>query len=646
MKIKTFGTAAAALAGVSLLPLAACSKPADDAKSPATATATADAAGGYLPDPNRKYPTRVLWGDEHVHTAWSADAAMAGATLGPEEAVRFARGEQVTSNTGLPAKLHRAYDWIAVTDHSDGMGSINELNAGNPEMMADPTAKRWYDMMQQGLDEGLKAKVEVVSAQANKKLPKVMIDPKWMISAWQKTVDIMEKYNEPGKFTAFIAYEWTSNGETGQNLHRNIIFRDNADKTRATPPLTTFVSALPGRAGTDPESLWAWLANWETKTGGKVLAIPHNGDMSNGWMFRETRYDGSPMTSDWAAQRARWEPLYEIYQYKGTGEAHPALAPNDEFANYGIWDTADLNGNPKLPGMINTEYWRDALKNGIKWQDKLGTNPFKYGAVSGTDTHIALSTGGEEDNFYGKFASNEPSAGRWNHIYKKEGNSIRRDWTLMAEGVTGVWATSNTRADIWDAMKRKETYASSGPRITIRFFGGYDLPAEISGATIAATGYAKGVPMGGDLKPAPAGKAPTFLFAAMKDPDAGNLDRVQIVKGWVDASGATHEKIYNVKWGGNRQPDAQGKLPAVGNTVDVKTATYTNSIGAPELVGSFTDPDFDPKLRAFYYARVIEIPTPRWTNYDAVKYKVKMAPEVPMTQQERAVTSPIWYDPA
>jgi hypothetical protein len=471
------------------------------------------------------------------------------------------------------------------------------------------------------------------------------MDPKWMVSAWEKTVDIMEKYNEPGKFTAFIAYEWTSNGENGQNLHRNVIFRDGAHKTRSTPPLTTFQSMVPGRAGTDPESLWKWLADWETQTGGQVLAIPHNGNLSNGWMFREARYDGSPLTDQWAAARARWEPLVEIYQYKGLSEAHPMLSPTDEFVEEGIWDTADLNGNAKKPGDIDHEYAREALKIGLRLQDRLGTNPFKFGMAGGTDTHNALSTGAEESNFFGKFATEEPSAHRWNDVYQKEQAGIRKDWTLMAAGLTGVWATSNTREALWDAMKRKEAYASTGPRITVRFFGGFDLREGDSVGDLAAAGYAKGVPMGGDLERAPAGKSPVFLLAAMKDPDGANLDRVQVIKGWADSAGKTHEKIYDVLWSDDRKPGAEGKLPPVGNTVDLATAKYTNNIGAAELRGVFKDPDFDAGQRAFYYARVIEIPTPRWTAYDAVRYGVTMDKEVSMTIQERAVTSPIWYTP-
>jgi len=640
--VKTLLSLAIAMVQLSLV---ACSKqpvpqePAATTTSPATAGTPASAVT------DTQYPQEVYWGDEHVHTGWSADAGLAGATLSPEDAVRFARGEKVKSSTGLDAQLARPFDWIAVTDHSDGMGTINELQAGNPEMMADPTAKRWKEMMAAGGDEALAAKKEAVAAQATKSLPKVFMDPKWMVSAWEKTVDIMEKYNEPGKFTAFIAYEWTSNGENGQNLHRNVIFRDNGDKTRATPPLTTFQSMVPGRAGTDPESLWKWLTDWEAKTGGKALAIPHNGNMSNGWMFREERYDGTPLTNEWAASRARWEPLVEIYQYKGLGEAHPMMSPTDEFVQEGIWDTADLNGNAKKPGDIEHEYAREALKMGLRLQDQLGANPFKFGMAGGTDTHNALSTGAEENNYFGKFATDEPSPHRWSDAYKKEQVGIRKGWTLMAAGLTGVWATSNTRAALWDAMKRKEAYASTGPRIKLRFFAGYDFSDADSKGDVAAAGYGKGVPMGGDLKPATQGQVPALLFAALKDPAGANLDRLQIIKGWVDARGETHEKIYDVSWSDNRKPDASGKLPPVGNTVDLKTAKYTNSIGATEFVGVFKDPQFDPTQKGFYYARVIEIPTPRWTLYDSIRFKVKMDKEVPMTIQERAVSSPIWYTP-
>jgi hypothetical protein len=298
--------------------------------------------------------------------------------------------------------------------------------------------------------------------------------------------------------------------------------------------------------------------------------------------------------------------------------------------------------------MIAHEYAREALKNGIKIAARLGANPFKFGAAAGTDTHTGLSAP-VENNFWGKFPASEPSAHRWNGIYKNEKSGyLRREWTQSAMGYTGVWATANTREAIWDAMKRKETYASTGPRITVRFFGGYDFSdADAKADTLAATGYARGVPMGGDLKAPATGQAPTFLIAALKDPSGANLDRAQVVKGWVDAAGTTHEAIYDVLWSdpATRRP-VRGKLPPVGDTVDLATATYTNSIGAGELTGSFKDPSFDPGQRAFYYLRVLEIPTPRWTDYDAAKYHIRMTPDVRMRQQERAVTSPIWYTPA
>ncbi len=635
-----------AAASAAALLLAACTAPETPGTPPGAAPTPGAATPGASGAPPASARTQVYWGDEHVHTGWSGDAGLAGTTLGPEDAVRFARGEPVNASNGKPARLKRALDWVAVTDHSDGMGTINEVQAGNPEMLADPTVKRWHDMMAKGGKEGAAAQREAVNAQAAKKLPPVMMDAKWMVSAWERTVDIMERYNEPGRFTAFIAYEWTSNGENGQNLHRNVLFRDGTDKTRATPPLTTFLSAAPGRKGTDPESLWKWLADWEAKTGGRALAIPHNANMSNGWMFAETRYDGSPLTREWAAARARWEPLVEIYQYKGSGETHPSLSPTDEFASFELWDTADLAGNAKQPGDMGFEYARQALARGFVLQDRLGTNPFKFGMAGGTDTHIGLMTGGEEDNYLGKFPAAWPEKGRWNVEARKEQTYLRKEWTYAAQGLTGVWATANTRAALWDAMQRKETYASSGPRITLRFFAGYDFGAADAQGDVAAKGYAKGVPMGGDLQAAPAGKAPTFLIAAMKDADGANLDRVQVVKGWVDAGGKLQEKVYDVLWSGQRKPGPDGRLSPVGNTVDMATATYTNAIGAAQLVGSFRDPDFDPKRRAFYYARVIEIPTPRWTLYDQVRFKDKVTdPAVPLVMQERAVSSPVWYSP-
>ncbi|HET6304622.1 MAG TPA: DUF3604 domain-containing protein [Myxococcota bacterium] len=592
----------------------------------------------YSPYAGWNYPMRVFWGDQHVHTGWSADAGAFGCTLGPEEALRLARGEEVMASTGQPAKLSRPLDWAAITDHSDGAGTIFEIRAGNPEFMKDPDLKRWHEMMKQGPEEGVKAASEMIRAQSTGKVSPIMKDPKFARSIWAKNTAIMEKYNEPGRFTAFIGYEWTSNAGGGDNLHRNVIYRGGKAQADQVLPLTTFDSE-------NPEDLWKWMEAWEKKTGGRLLAIPHNGNLSNGRMFVLTTFLGNPLTRQWAETRAKWEPLYEATQIKGDGETHPSLSTTDEFAAYERWDKGNLNLVPKQPGMIQYEYARRALQNGLALEQELGVNPFKFGLVSGTDTHTGLSTA-EEENFFGKHTGVEPSADRWKHLVIQFQDRKVEGWEMAAAGWTGVWATENTRESLWDAMKRRETYSTTGPRMTVRFFGGFDFVAsDVQSRLPAEAGYTKGVPMGGDLRATPDGRPPTFLVYALKDPIGGNLDRIQIVKGWLDAKGGVQEKVYDVAWSDGRKPGRDGKLPAVGSSVDVANATWTNTIGDPELGAVWQDPSFDPKLRAFYYARAIQIPTPRWTAYDAKRFGVQMPPEVPMVTQERAYTSPIWYTP-
>jgi hypothetical protein len=594
---------------------------------------------GYSPYAGRRYPERPYFGDEHVHTSWSVDAGGTGTTVGPEEATRFARGEEVISTSGQPVKLGQPLDWVAITDHSDGMGVIAEIKGGNPEMLADATIKRWHDMFAAGPEQAKAAVMELIAAQSNKKLPALVMDPRFARTVWVKNTDIAEKYNEPGRFTAFIGYEWTSNAGGGDNLHRNVIYRDGKDKADGVLPYTTFQSE-------NPEDLWTWMTEWEKTTGGRLLAIPHNGNLSNGRMFALSTFAGNPMSKAWAAERQKWEPLFEAIQMKGQSESHPSLSTTDEFAqNYELWDRGNLVQEPKKPGMIQYEYVREALKNGLKVEQDLGANPFKYGMAGGTDTHNGLAAA-EEDNFFAKFPSAEPRPDRWDEDAMKFGDRVVKGWEMTGAGYTAVWATGNTRAELWDAMKRRETYATSGPRMVVRFFGGYDFTAADVSRSPAVAGYAKGVPMGADLPAAPAGKAPTFLVAALKDPRTGNLDRIQIIKGWLDASGRLQERIHDVVWGdAQRRRIVNGRLAPVGSTVDLATASWTNTIGDPELIAVWKDPDFDPSVRAFYYARVLEIPTPRWTAYDAAYFKVKMAPNVPMTTQERAFTSPIWYTP-
>ncbi len=419
-----------------------------------------------------------------------------------------------------------------------------------------------------------------------------------------------------------------------------MLYRDGSDLARRMLPYTTSESF-------NPEDLWTWMETYEAETGGDVLALAHNGNLSNGLMFPvETNpKTGEPLTGDYAKRRATWEPLYEVTQIKGDGETHPFLSPNDEFADYETWDKANLGPVVKEDWMLQYEYAREALKNGLKLEASLGANPYKFGMVGSTDSHTALATA-EEENFFGKHSGLEPEAHRWEHVVGEFGDVRIVGWEMAASGYAGVWATENTREAIFDAMERKEVYATTGPRMTVRFFGGWDfVDADANTRLPAQTGYTKGVPMGGDLSSAPEGAAPSFLVAAAKDAYSGNLDRIQIVKGWLDADGATQEKVHDVVWSGDRQPGADGTLPSVGDTVDVATASWTNTIGAPELITVWRDPDFDPALSAFYYARVLEIPTPRWTAYDAMRFGVTMPEDVPMIGQERAYTSPIWYTP-
>ncbi|UCG80891.1 MAG: DUF3604 domain-containing protein [Desulfobacterales bacterium] len=596
---------------------------------------------GYSPYAGRNFPTKVFWGDTHLHTNLSLDARAFGVTLGPEEAYRFARGEEITSTHGERLKLSRPLDWLVVSDHSDAMGTMNEIVKGNPDLLRDPRVKDWHERINKGGKTALTATMEVIETFAGvtgEKIPEILMDEDFVGSIWERYLETAEKFNEPGRFTTIIGYEWTST-EGGNNLHRNVLYRDGADKARQMLPFTAAESF-------NPEDLWKWMEKYENKTGGRLLALAHNGNVSNGLMFPLINpVNGKPLTREYAETRIRWEPIYEVTQIKGDGETHSYLSPNDEFADYETWDKANLGPVPKKKEMLQYEYAREALKNGLKLEQKLGVNPYKFGMVGSTDSHTGLATA-EEENFFGKHSGKEPKPERWSALVGEFGDIKYFGWEQVSSGYAAVWATENTRKAIFDAMKRKEVYATTGPRMTVWFFGGWNFTVDDAEARAPGIiGYSKGVSMGGNLSSAQKGKSPSFLVAALRDPYRGNLDRIQIIKGWVDKKGKTHEKVYNVAWSGDRKPDSKGNLPPVGNTVDTKNATWTNTIGASELITVWKDPDFDPKERAFYYARVIEIPTPRWTAYDAKRFGVKMADEVPMTTQERAYTSPIWYTP-
>ena len=595
----------------------------------------------YSPYLARGFPDRVYFGDTHLHTSYSTDAGLFGTRLGPDEAYRFARGEEVTSNTGLRVRLQRPLDFLVITDHAENLGLANMIAESNPELLRTSFGKTVYDLVKSGRGGdaynawGQAMTERIDPLKGNEVLTRSM---------WERLTSAAETYNDPGEFTALIGYEWSASPD-GNNLHRNVIFRDDKEKADQIIPFSQYDSV-------DPEDLWNWMASYEQRTGGKVLAIPHNGNLSLGMMFDDVTLTAKkPIDREYATSRMRWEPIYEVTQSKGDGEAHPALSPNDEFADFETWDKGSFGPGQHTPDMLPREYAREALKRGLKYEAQLGANPFKFGLVGSTDSHTALSTS-TEDNFFGKIALTEPSD-RPERFFEVATGRFSPDpearqyvWQGSASGMAAVWATDNTREALWDAMARKEVYATTGTRLLVRVFAGFDFVADdVQRHDFAVYGYRMGVPMGGDLSAAPEEKAPAFVIRALRDADGANLDRIQIVKGWMDAQGDLQEKVFDVVWSGDRRPGADGKLPPVGNTVDVEQATYTNTIGAPLLAGYWRDPEFNPSERAFYYVRVLEIPTPRWTTYDAKFFGTEPPPKAPISIQDRAYTSPIWYTP-
>ena len=598
----------------------------------------------YSPYLNYNYPDRVYWGDTHVHTSYSTDAGLFGNRLGPEEAYRFAKGEIVTSSTGVRTRLLHPLDFLVISDHAENLGLSPMITESYPELLKSEWGRKIHDLAKAGKADAAYAMWG--SGVITRKDP-LAGNEGLMRSMWERITTSAEKHYEPGKFTAFIGFEWTST-PGGSNLHRNVIFRDDKALADRIIPFSVYDSD-------DPEDLWKWLAAYEEKTGGSVFALAHGGNLSNGLMFDDVTFTTrEALTRDYAERRMRWEPLYEVTQMKGDGEAHPSLSPTDEFADFETWDKGSFAA-AKEPGMISREYAREALKRGLLYEKKLGVNPFKFGLLGSTDAHTSLATT-TEDNYFGKIAKTEPSANEHRFGEKVTGylpDPKGREYAIYhsqtsASGLAGVWARENTREALWDALKRKEVYASTGTRLLVRVFAGWDFKSEeVDRADFAKTGYERGVPMGGDLRNAPKGKSPVFMIRSLRDPDGANLDRIQIIKGWLTKGDKLEEKVYDVAWSGGklRKKLVNGKLRAISNTVDVENATHTNSIGDPYLAGFWKDPDFDASQRAFYYVRVIEIPTPRWTTYDAKFFGVELPKDVPASIQERAYTSPIWYTP-
>ncbi|WP_237064463.1 DUF3604 domain-containing protein [Microbulbifer zhoushanensis] len=595
----------------------------------------------YSPYPEQNFPNRVFFGDTHLHTSYSTDAGMFGNTLGPDAAYRFAKGETVTSSTGVPARLHRPLDFLVVADHAENLGLAPLIEESDKRLLASEWGKQVHDLVKAGKPD--EAYAMWGSAVSERKDPLTDIDG-LVESMWHRITKAAEAHNNPGLFTALIGFEWTSSPD-GSNLHRNVVFRDDKARADQVIPLSAYDSE-------DPEDLWRWMANYEEKVGGRVLAIPHNGNLSNGLMFDSVTLTGKqPLDRDYAERRRRWEPLYEVTQIKGDGETHPLLSPNDEFADFETWDKGSF-GAAKERDMLPREYAREALKQGLAYQEKLGANPYRFGMIGSTDSHTSLATTGE-DNFFGKATAMEPSSDEirfeeriTGYLPDPQGRDYAiRHYQASASGLAAVWARENTREALWDAMARREVYATTGTRPIVRVFGGFEFTKDdLVRSDFARHGYEKGVPMGGELERSD--KAPTFLVRAMRDPDGANLDRIQVVKGWLDAGGKTHERIYDIAVSDGRKIGADGRAKKkVGNTVDVGNATYTNAIGAPFLQAWWKDPDFDGTQNAFYYVRVLEIPTPRWTTYDARFFGLKRPEDVPGSIQERAYTSPIWYTP-
>jgi hypothetical protein len=582
--------------------------------------------------------TKLLWGDTHLHTNLSPDAfVQRNTTATPDDSFRFAKGAPVIDALSrAKVQIDTPLDFLVVTDHAEYAGIPKLLWSSDKRIANTKIGKRYIKMIGDG--QGTKMFFELIATvNQNKPLPE-LVNPDLRKVIWSESVDAAERHNDPGKFTAFIGWEWSSIPQ-GQNLHRIIFHPEGGDVAKKYIPFSAFDS--------DVESeFWAWLDKTSKRTGANFVAIPHNSNISNGLMFPLQNRAGKPITANYARTRTRWEPVVEMTQIKGDSETHPQLSPDDRFAEFETYehliktDKSDTgHGGDKRIG----SYVRSGLKRGLELEQKIGANPFKFGMIGATDSHSGYSTA-EEDNFWGKFSLDAIPDNKTG----KELAPGAFGWDMSASGLSGVWAAENTRQAITDAFKRREVYGTSGPRIALRFFGGWNFTARDAGARdFASLGYAKGVPMGGDLTKAPKGKVPTFLVHAVKDPKHANLDRVQVVKGWVDAKGKSHEKVYDVAWSMNGRMGGIGKgVPPVGNTVDLKTGLFTNDIGDAQLATVWEDPDFDASRRAFYYARVLQIPTPRNSTYDAIALgKDPKETGKAVTIQERAYSSPIWYTP-
>ena len=605
-----------------------------------------------------EHPTRVFFGDTHLHTSYSPDAfLMRNDTADPDTAYRYAKGLPVVHPYHeARIQIGTPLDFLVVSDHAEFMGVIPGLLKGNPLVASTETGKRYREMFADG------RQIEVfreLIAQVNGVVPPNpdLYNDEINSEVWTAIMDAADRHYEPGKFTAFMGWEWSST-PNGNNLHRVIVMKEGKDIGSQFIPYNSLES-------NKPEDLWKFLDVTSERTGGSFISIPHNSNISGGLMFSLQDSYGALITPDWAESRIKWEPIVEMTQIKGDSEAHPDLSPGDEFADFETYDHLIISEGAEAQSMITTgflaaldegdreyviahkmqvekagDYARSALKRGLAIEHRIGVNPYKFGMIGSTDSHTAMSSA-EENNFHGKMALDSTPGTKSEDVIPGVPG-----WDMSAAGLVAVWANENSRASLFEAMQRKEVYATTGPRIQLRFFGGFNFKEIDLGKDFVAIGYEKGVPMGGDLSKASRRKSPVFIVYALKDPVEANLDRIQIIKGWVDDEGIPQEKVYDVTWSDGRERGADGKVPAVGNTVDVATGAYTNNIGDTQLSAVWTDPDFNRKQSAFYYARVIQIPTPRHTLFDVIALGTDVNETGnPATIQERAYSSPIWYTP-
>lgn len=601
-------------------------------------------------------PTQLYWGDTHLHTSNSFDAFLnLNDSADPDTAYRWARGLPVVhpyNNTRV--RIETPLDFLVVSDHAEGMGVLRAIVNHHEELgevSGWDSVIRWVSIttirVAMWAGYGTDVFKDLLPVRLDNWGADPVLDPgnppiddsmgdmsPTVITTWNEVIDAAEVHNNPGQFTALLGWEWSSI-PAGANLHRVVVTPNGRDQAAQYMPYGSDQSQY-------PEDLWAWLEATASRTGSQFISIPHNSNISKGYMFAETTLRGEPLTAGYIKTRKRWEPITEMTQIKGDSETHPSLSPEDPFADFEPFEFY-LQQDWQTYRAAVGDFIRPALGRGLQIGQELGSNPYQFGLIGSTDAHTGLSSA-EEENFWGKMAYDSVPQNKYSDAV---GGVKATGWDMAAAGLAAVWAKENTRQGIFDAMQRREVYATTGPRIALRLFAGWDfLPADADSPDLATLGYAAGTPMGGELSgPARAGRTVKLLISALKDPKHGNLDRIQVIKGWVDAAGSSREKIFDVAWSGERVPLADGSLPPVGNTVDTATASYTNTIGATQLATVWEDPEFDPRQRAFYYVRVLQIPTPRHSLYDVVAMGVTSPPQFPEAIQERAYSSPIWYTP-